>query len=100
MLVQPDQTGGLKSFPRELLSTLTTGLQYIAAGELQKRYGFSFGADDRVTVNTQGQAKPAAAPSPDPTPTEKAAFTLSNSPVAVAAVIAALVAIAVALVRR
>jgi hypothetical protein len=63
MLIEPDSSGGLGSFPRDLWETITGGLKAVAAGEISKRYGYgSF--SDLPTINANGQVKPAAAPSP------------------------------------
>lgn len=99
MQVQPDATGGLKSFLPDLRGTLTKGLEYVVAGELSKRYGFSFGADDTLNVNTHGDVTPKGKPAPTPSATDEAASLLKN-PLIAAAVIAAAIAVVIAVVRR
>jgi len=98
MITQPDASGGLGSFPSVLRGVLAQGLPLIAAGELSKRYGYSFGADGQVSVNANDGIRPAAAPGSDVGSFAAAGEYLRNPVVLVGLV--ALAVLAVVIVRR
>jgi hypothetical protein len=99
MLTQADASGGAGSSPvGGLWDALAGGIKLVAAGELSRRYGFSFGADGNVAVNADGTIKQAAAPSRDATAGDYIANALKNPLVLVGAVAA--LALVVVLVRR
>lgn len=98
MITQPDASGGLGSFSGTLLGELVGGLKLVAAGELSRRYGYSFGADGQIAVNADGSILPSAAPSQSASIGDQLANSLSN-PLVIAAGVAAVVVV-IALVAR
>lgn len=99
MITQPDSSGGLGSFPGALLDTLTGGLKLVAAGELSRRYGFSFGADGQIAVNEDGTIHAAAAPSQGVKVSEQLGNALGH-PLVIAAAVAGVVVVFALVARR
>jgi hypothetical protein len=97
MITQPDATGGFGSFSRDLLGTLTSGLQLVAAGELSKRYGFGFSADGQVAVDADGVVRSRSAEARDVTTGDRLGQFVSN-PLVIVGVLA-LVGIVIAIRR-
>lgn len=98
MITQPDASGGLGSFSRDLLGTITQGLQLVAAGELSRRYGFGFSADGTVAVDADGVVRDRSAPARDVTAGDVLADAFSNPFVIVGSLAA--VALIIAALRR
>jgi hypothetical protein len=98
-LAAADASGGLGSFPSGLLDTLTGGLKLVTAGELAKKYGFSFGADGQITSNANDGFKNAAAPGSAVTFTDQIADAMRN-PLVMAVSVARVVTLIIVLVRK
>lgn len=90
-MIEPDASGGLGSFAKDVRAILTGGLQVALRGELERRYGPS-AFQDLPTVAADGSVRPAAAPTPPPSAAETWWDGLSRfareQPIAIAAVLA------------
>lgn len=93
MITDPDASGGLGSFSKDLWGVLTGALSQVAAPALGKAL------DLQATTDAQGNLRYAASPAP-PTKVSAQVTDLLKNPLVMIVGIALVVGVAVALIKR